>query len=237
MVIAQTPNKWLADYFGEYTLLPYMVMEKGSHPAKFSISPDYSYNDCFLFDYLAEENGTRYSKILRLPYPLGDGEPGWLAYETEIGRITFGVWEDSVSGRVEIEIAEFPYPAVIGVYIPSDTQLEESDMPELGHRLWDGVYTCTSDGPDGTKTLSITQNLDSTLSISMYHIYADGREDSLDIVTEFGPDGHDQYFAHWNDSRNILFNLSDDCSTIEISQIGIYPAIDLEFQGVYTLEN
>lgn len=236
-VVAQTPNKWLSDYFGEYTLLPYMVMEKGSHPAQFSISLDPSYNDCFLFDYLAEENGTRYSKILRLPYPLGDSEPGWLAYEMEEGWITFEVREDPGSGRVEIEIAEFPYPALIGVYIPSDSQLYESDMPEPGHRLWDGVYTCTSDGPDGTKTLSITQNLDSTLSISMYHRYADGREDILDIVAGFGPDGHTQYFAQWNDARNILFNLSDDCSTIEISQIGIYPAIDLEFQGVYTLEN
>ena len=71
----------------------------------------------------------------------------------------------------------------------------------------------------------------------MYHLYADGREDSLDIVADFEIAGHDQYFAQWNDARNILFNLSDDCTTIEISQIGIYPAIDLEFQGVYTLEN
>ncbi len=108
--------------------------------------------------------------------------------------------------------------------------------PEDIPRSWDGVYTCTSDGPDGTKTLIITQTTDSTLSISLYHLYADGREDTLDIVADIGTYNRDQYFASYTDTKTLYFELLDD-STVDVAQIGVYPDIDLEFFGTYTSEN
>lgn len=108
--------------------------------------------------------------------------------------------------------------------------------PENEPRSWDGVYTCTSDGPDGSKTLTITQTSDSTLSISLYHLYADGREDSLDIVADVGTYNNGQYFASYEDEKRLYFTLADN-STVDVSQLGIYPAIDLEFFGTYVSEN
>ena len=119
---------------------------------------------------------------------------------------------------------------------PTYTDALEEYYPEDIPRSWDGVYTCASDGPDGTKTLTITQTTDFTLSISLYHLYADGREDTLDIVADIGTYNHDQYFASYTDIKTLYFSLLDD-STVDVAQIGVYPDIDLEFFGTYTSEN
>ena len=278
ILAAQTPNKWIDDYFGNYEL---RTGGSGPSPVRISIydSTDPLY---FTFDYYAEIDGTATGGRFEIPYPSGSVEPGSIACMSEDGPIAFAVQGYSESGNTEIIMTEFPDVSFIGTYIPttayenifdpisSDVAAPEVNEPsasseaspdtsnsgnENGYptytdtpeeffeyypedipRSWDGVYTCASDGPDGTKTLTITQTTDSTLSISLYHLYADGREDTLDIVADIGTYNHDQYFASYTDSKRIYFTLEDN-STVEVVQHGIYPDIDLEFYGTYTSEN
>lgn len=108
--------------------------------------------------------------------------------------------------------------------------------PESEPRYWDGTYTCVSDGPDGTKTLTITQTSDSALSINLYHLYADGREDSLDIIADIGTYDNGRYFASYESrdyGKPLYFTLVDN-STVDVVHMKTYPAIDLEFHGTYT---
>lgn len=280
---AQTPNKWMDDYFDDYMLRAYLQGESGTLPAVIFVH-DSNNPDYFTFDYCVKTDDIEALGRYEIPYPLGDVEAGHISYMSEDGPITFEIQGYSDGGYTEVVITEFPDPMFIGTYIsvaylddmptpsnddaimpdvdkPSDysppisydstnndgqnesftytdAPVEEPEempeyLPEEAPRSWDGVYTCTSDGPDGTKTLTITQTSDSTLSISLYHLYADGREDTLDIVADIGTYNRDQYFASYTDTKTLYFELLDN-STVDVAQIGIYPDVDLEYFGVYT---
>lgn len=123
-----------------------------------------------------------------------------------------------------------------GAYYPC--ALEESQSIELPSVLtWDGIYSCNNGGDDGSKTLTITNADDHSFSFSMEHLYGDGHIESFSGTASIGTYNNGAYFASYERDKTLYFRLSEDPTngeiSIVVSQIGIYPDIDLEYDGCY----
>ena len=72
-----------------------------------------------------------------------------------------------------------------------------------------------------------------TLSVNLYHLYGDGREERLELTPQIGAYGNGEGFAYETD---FSFTLQQDGITgiysIALSQAHIYPDVDLEFDGI-----
>lgn len=156
------------------------------------------------------------------------------------------------------------YPEYVGLYVAAPAQSNEEDVhdsqneetisfsdneePFLGSESvqepldevqtnvsdWDGTYVCNNGGEDGTKTLTATKN-GNTLTFEISHTYGDGRSDFISGSADIGTYGNGSAFASYENEKILYFTWSGN--TIEISQIGIYPDVDLEFSGLYTKSN
>lgn len=123
-----------------------------------------------------------------------------------------------------------------GTYYPCT--LEESEPIELPSVLtWDGTYKCDNGGNDGSKTLTITKVDDHSFSFSMEHLYGDGHMESFSGTANIGTYNNGAYFASYEQDKTLYFRLNEEPTngeiSIVISQIGIYPDIDLEYDGCY----
>ena len=112
---------------------------------------------------------------------------------------------------------------------PSDT---DANVQESEKKSWYGTYVCNNGGADGSKTLIITPNDDSTLQIQMSHTYGDGRVEKFECIAEIGTYSRGDDFASYEGQKTLYFTLELD--RIEVTQIGIYPDKDLEFDGTYS---
>ena len=122
--------------------------------------------------------------------------------------------------------------------VPQDDIIENEAIEILPDLNWDGTYFCNNGGEDGTKILTIEKIDDTSLSVSMEHTYGDGHTDSFSGIASIGTYGNGAYFASYEEEKTLYFTLARDENsgeaTVEVSQIGIYPAIDLEYDGIYT---
>ena len=167
---------------------------------------------------------------------------------SEIQNDRFTVSDGNVSFRVNLRDGNYIYidnEEIIdnpdnwwfsGSYYPG-TPDKSADIEATPELTWDGTYTCNNGGADGVKSLTITQIDDSSLSVSMGHTYGDGRIDSFSAIASIGTYNHGYNFASYEQDKTLYFELSQDESSGEVvvvvSQIGIYPDIDLEYDGRY----
>ncbi|MGN1154547.1 MAG: hypothetical protein ACI4TK_00060 [Agathobacter sp.] len=262
---ATAPNLWIADYFGTYVSLPYDRGEDVPCLYFSLFSNSWSSQSFCLFDNLYDNFEIPYPLGNVAPGHIEYASPtGLVAFDilgiSNDGRQMIEITDFPYPEYIGTYIAardayEIPVNETESETVPEiDEEYNEpgngicfDDVPTYedpqgvmvgpipANVSWDGTYTCRSDGADGTKTITISQTSDSTLSISMYHCYADGREETFDLVAEIGTYDRGSDFASYEEEKTLYFSLKDN-STIEVSQLHIYPAIDLEFFGTYIKE-
>ena len=66
----------------------------------------------------------------------------------------------------------------------------------------------------------------------MSHTYGDGRVEKFECIAEIGTYSRGDDFASYEGQKTLYFTLELD--RIEVTQIGIYPGKDLEFDGTYS---
>lgn len=228
---ASRPNLWITGYFGVY--VPRAFAEGEGEPICRPLILDSGF----------EDGDAPYFTIIgctprdlqwvdafswRIPYPLGPDAPdAHIEYNSPDGFIALDVTGQTADGRNIIEITDFPDAAYIGEYIQG-----EDLVPNL--YLWDGTYVCERGGADGRKTITVQRIDDMTLSVNLYHLYGDGREERLELTPQIGAYGNGEGFAYETD---FSFTLQQDGITgiysIALSQAHIYPDVDLEFDGIY----
>lgn len=140
--------------------------------------------------------------------------------------LTQSEWEAAINATAQDESAQDS--------VDDATSSPDAAQQELS---WTGSYTCESDGPDGTKSITFTQIDDQSLVFSMEHIYAEGRTDAISGTAIIGIYNNDPYFAAYEEKKILYFTLERDSNTgetiVTVSQIGIYPDQDLEYMGTY----
>ncbi len=235
---AMEPNHWIDDYFGLYISLPFLNGAEDAPYLRFEINNNSQKDLSFKFANAYLWGPAHYEIFdFDVPYPRGTSESKHIEYTSEEGGIAFDVLGQTEDGRQLIEITEFPYSEYIGLYAEASDL--DSEIGKYGVRLnWEGTYTCNNGGNDGTKSISVTQVDDTLLSIKMIHNYADGRVDTFETNAEIGFYSDDTFSAYSDQNGKYLsFILGMDTEngekTITISQGGIYPAIDLEYDGIY----
>lgn len=253
-------NRWIEDYFGYYVPSP----EDAREDKTILIDFDSWSGSKFYFILYKQESGFAKQHIFEIPYPLGPDATGYIEYKGADDSIAFNIQGLSNDGRQLIEITDCSYPEYVGLYVAAPEQSNEEDVhdsqneetigssdneePFMGSESvqepldevqsnvsdWDGTYVCNNGGEDGTKTLTATKN-GNTLTFEISHIYGDGRSDFISGSADIGTYSNGSAFASYENEKILYFTWSGN--TIEISQIGIYPDVDLEFSGLYTKSN
>lgn len=231
--VASEPNGWIEEYFGSYVWTPFLDGEEYAPYMTIRLSAGLTSVDFRLTAYDQDSNFMDYY----IPYPRGPQEDAYIEYMSDSGLIAFEI-ELAENGMPSIEIKNFPQSQLIGSY---SIRPESFDV-RLGKPgillKWDGTYVCNNGGEDGSKTLAVTQNGNTSLSIDMIHNYANGNIETYHAEAEIGAFGKGPYFAACTqDDKTLYFNLEVDPTSgekvIQLDQLGIYPAIDLEYDGTY----
>ena len=234
--VANKPNGWIEDYFGNYVWTPFLEGEEYAPFMTIKLSAGLTDTD-FRLTAGQDSNYVDYY----IPYPRGPQEDMCIEHMTDSGLIAFDI-ELAENGLPSIEIKNFPQHELIGSYsMPPESFDTRLSRPGVLLK-WNGTYVCSNGGEDGSKTLTVTQIDNTLLSIDMIHRYADGHIETLLVEAEIDAFGKGPYFAAYvKDDKTLYFNLEIDAASgekvIRLDQIGIYPAIDLEYYGTYQITN